>query len=77
MANKSNEAEMTEYNQPTEQLDTIDRLNNQLEQVQALHEEALRDLQEHEAKLLDRTAYHARRKLITEAHEEASNSLIN
>lgn len=47
---------MTEqqYNQPI-QLDAIDRLNNQLEQVQALHEEALRDLQEHEAKLLDRT----------------------
>jgi len=69
---------MTEqqYNQPI-QLDAIDRLNNQLEQVQVLHEEALRDLQEHEAKLLDRTAYHARRKLITEAHEEASNSLIN
>ena len=68
---------MTEqqYNQPI-QLDAIDRLNNQLEQVQVLHEEALRDLQEHEAKLLDRTAYHARRKLITEAHEEASNTIL-
>ena len=68
---------MTEqqYNQPI-QLDAIDRLNNQLEQVQVLHEEALRDLQEHEAKLLDRTAYHARRKLITEEHEEASNTCL-
>lgn len=67
---------MTEYNKPTEQLDTIDRLNYQLEQVQALHEQALRDLQENEGKLLDRTAYHARRKLITEAHEEASKEII-
>ena len=68
---------MTEqqYNQPI-QLDAIDRLNNQLEQVQVLHEEALRDLQEHEAKLLDRTAYHARRKLLTEAHEQASNAIL-
>lgn len=67
---------MTEYNKPTEQLDTIDRLNYQLEAVQALHAEALRDLQENEGKLIDRTAYHARRKLITEAHEEASNTIL-
>ena len=61
---------MTEqYNQPTEQLDTIDRLNYQLEGVQALDAEALRDLQEKEGKHLDRTAYRARRKLITGAHE--------
>jgi hypothetical protein len=68
---------MTEqqYNQPI-QLDAIDRLNNQLEQVQVLHEEALRDLQENEGKLIDRTAYHARRKLLTEAHEEASNAIL-
>ena len=68
---------MTEqYNQPTEQLDTIGRLNYQLEAVQALHAEALRDLQENEGKLIDRTAYHARRKLLTEAHEEASNAIL-
>jgi len=66
---------MTEYNKPTEQLDTIDRLNYQLEAVQALHAEALRDLQENEGKLIDRTAYHARRKLLTEAHEEASRKI--
>ena len=68
---------MTEqYNQPTEQLDTIGRLNYQLEAVQALHAEALRDLQENEGKLIDRTAYHARRKLLTEAHEQASNAIL-
>ena len=68
---------MTEqYNKPTEQLDTIDRLNYQLEAVQALHAEALRDLQENEGKLIDRTAYHARHKLLTEAHEEASNAIL-
>lgn len=67
---------MTEqYNQPTEQLDTIGRLNYQLEAVQALHAEALRDLQENEGKLIDRTAYHARHKLLTEAHEEASKRI--
>ena len=37
---------MTEYNQPTEQLDTIDQLNFQLEAVQKLHAESLRELQE-------------------------------
>jgi len=67
---------MTEYNKPTEQLDTIDRLNYQLEAVQALHAEALRDLQENEGKLIDRTAYHARHKLLTEAHAEASNAIL-
>jgi len=67
---------MTEYNKPTEQLDTIGRLNYQLEAVQALHAEALRDLQENEGKLIDRTAYHARHKLLTEAHEEASNAIL-
>jgi len=68
---------MTEqqYNQPI-QLDAIDRLNYQLEAVQCLHAEALRDLQENEGKLIDRTAYHARHKLLTEAHAEASNAIL-
>lgn len=63
---------MTEYNQPTEQLDTIDQLNFQLEAVQKLHAESLRELQETEGKLLDKSAYRAKRQAITEAHEQAS-----
>lgn len=63
---------MTEYNQPTEQLDTIDQLNFQLEVVQKLHAESLRELQETEGKLLDKSAYRAKRQAITEAHEQAS-----
>ena len=63
---------MTEYNQPTEQLDTIDKLNYQLEVVQKLHAESLRELQETEGKLLDKSAYRAKRQAITEAHEQAS-----
>ena len=63
---------MTEYNQPTEQLDTIDKLSYQLEVVQKLHAESLRELQETEGKLLDKSAYRAKRQAITEAHEQAS-----
>ena len=63
---------MTEYNQPTEQLDTIDKLSYQLEVVQKLHAESLRELQENEGKLLDKSAYRAKRQAITEAHEQAS-----
>lgn len=60
----------------TEQFDDIDRLNYQLEQVQKLHAESLRELQETEGKLLDKSAYLAKRKVITEAHEEASKEII-
>ena len=63
---------MTEYNQPTEQLDTIDKLNYQLEVVQKLHADSLRELQENEGKLLDKSDYRAKRQAITEAHEQAS-----
>jgi len=63
---------MTEYNQPTEQLDTIDKLSYQLEVVQKLHADSLRELQETEGKLLDKSAYRAKRQAITEAHEQAS-----
>jgi hypothetical protein len=63
---------MTEqYNQPTD-FDEIDKLNYQLEAVQKLHAESLRELQENEGKLLDKSAYRAKRQAITEAHEQAS-----
>ena len=63
---------MTEqYNQPTD-LDEIDKLNYQLEVVQKLHADSLRELQETEGKLLDKSAYRAKRQAITEAHEQAS-----
>ena len=63
---------MTEqYNQPTD-FDEIDKLNYQLEAVQKLHAESLRELQENEGKLLDKSAYRAKRQAITEAHEKAS-----
>lgn len=60
----------------TEQYDEIDRLNYQLEFVQKMHADNLRELQENEGKLLDKSAYSARRKLITEAHEQASNAIL-
>ena len=63
---------MTEYNQPTERFDEIDKLNYQLEVVQKLHADSLRELQETEGKLLDKSAYRAKRQAITEAHEQAS-----
>lgn len=60
----------------TEQFDDIDKLHVQLEYVQRLHGEALQELQTVEGKLLDKSAYNARRKLITEAHEEASREIL-
>ena len=65
---------MTEqrYNQPTSELDEIDKLHVQLEVVQRLHADALRELQETDGKLLDKSAYRAKRQAVTEAHEEAS-----
>ena len=67
---------MTEqrYNQPVE-CDEIDKLNYQLEAVQKMHADSLRELQENEGKLLDKSAYNAKRALITEAHEEASKRI--
>jgi len=67
---------MTEqkYNVPDD-LDELDRLNYSLSFVQKMHADSLRELQETEGKLLDKSAYHARRKLITEAHEEASKRI--
>lgn len=64
---------MTEqrYNQPVER-DEIDKLNYQLEVVQKLHADSLRELQENEGKLLDKSDYLAKRKAVTEAHEQAS-----
>ena len=59
----------------TDQIDDIDKLNFQLEQVQKLHADSLRELQETEGKLLDKSVYNFRRKLITEAHEEASRKI--
>jgi len=59
----------------TDQIDDIDKLSYQLEQVQKLHADSLRELQETEGKLLDKSAYNFRRKLITEAHEEASRKI--
>lgn len=64
---------MTEqYNQPTERFDEIDKLNYQLEVVQRLHADALRELQETDGKLLDKSAYRAKRQAVTKAHEDAS-----
>jgi len=60
----------------SEQFDAIDRLNYQLEVVQKLHADSLRELQENEGKLLDKSAYNARRALLTEAHEQASQNII-
>jgi len=59
------------YNQPAE-LDEIDKLNVQLEVVQRLHADSLRELQETDGKLLDKSGYLAKRKAVTEAHESAS-----
>ena len=67
---------MTEYNQPTDHLDDIDKLSYQLEVVQKLHADSLRELQENEGKLLDKSAYRAKRQAITEAHEQASKKLV-
>lgn len=65
---------MTEqrYNQPTSELDEIDKLHVQLEAVQKMHADSLRELQENEGKLLDKSDYLAKRKAVTEAHEQAS-----
>ena len=60
----------------TEQYDDIDKLSFQLEQVQKMHADSLRLLQETEGKLLDKTAYNQKRKVITEAHEQASRRII-
>lgn len=57
------------------QFDEVDRLQAQLEYVQALHAQSLQDLQQNEGKLLDRTAYNTRRKVLTEAHEQASKEI--
>ena len=46
-----------QYNQPTQDFDEIDKLSHQLEVVQKLHAESLRELQETEGKLLDITCF--------------------
>jgi len=61
-----------QYNQPTQDFDEIDKLSYQLEVVQKLHADSLRELQENEGKLLDKSDYLAKRKAVTEAHEQAS-----
>ena len=61
----------------TEQHDEIDKLNDALDHVQKMHGQALRELQENEGKLLDKSVYQAKRKLITEAHEQASKKLVD
>ena len=60
----------------TDQYDDIDKLSFQLEQVQKMHADSLRLLQDTEGKLLDKTAYNQKRKVITEAHEQASKRII-
>ena len=60
-----------QYNQPID-FDEIDKLHVQLEVVQKLHADSLRELQENEGKLLDKSDYLAKRKAVTEAHEQAS-----
>ena len=56
----------------TEQRDEIDQLRDALDHVQKMHADSLRALQENEGKLLDKSAYRAKRQAITEAHEKAS-----
>ena len=72
---------MTEqrYNQPVER-DEIDNLHYQLELVQKLHADSLRELQEKEGGRLsreDKEAYRAKRVAVTEAHEQASKKLVD
>lgn len=67
---------MTDQVDRSEYFDDVDRLSAQLEYVQTLHGQALRDLQESEGKLLDKSTYNAKRKVLTEAHQEASQTLI-
>ena len=61
----------------TEQRDEIEQLQDALDHVQKMHADSLRELQENEGKLLDKSAYNAKRKLITEAHEQASKKLVD
>jgi hypothetical protein len=61
----------------TEQYDEIDQLRDALDHVQKMHADSLRELQANEGKLLDKSAYNAKRELITEAHEEASKRLVD
>ena len=56
--------------------DEIDQLHDALDHVQKMHADSLRELQENEGKLLDKSVYQAKRKLITEAHEQASKKLV-
>ena len=60
----------------TDQYDEIDQLRDALDRVQKMHADSLRELQENEGKLLDKSVYQAKRKLITEAHEQASKKLV-
>jgi len=61
----------------TDQRDEIDQLHDALDHVQKMHADSLRELQETEGKLLDKSVYQAKRKLITEAHEQASKRLVD
>lgn len=56
--------------------DEIDQLRDALDRVQKMHADSLRELQENEGKLLDKSVYQAKRKMITEAHEQASKKLV-
>ena len=56
--------------------DDVDKLKAQLEYVQTLHAQSLQELQQNEGKLLDKRTYNAKRKMLTEAHESASQTLI-
>lgn len=63
---------MTEQGDHLEYFDEVDRLNVQLEHIQTLHAQSLQELQQNEGRLLDKSAYNTKRKVLTEAHEEAS-----
>ena len=67
--------EQTKYNVPDD-FDEIDRLNYSLEFVQKSHADSLRELQANEGQLLDKTLFREKRKAIAEAHEQASNAIL-
>jgi hypothetical protein len=65
-----------EQSEQSEHFDDIDKLSARAEYVQTLHAKALQELQANEGQLLDKTAYHAKRKLLTDAHSEATKVLL-
>jgi len=66
---------MTEQNQEPTRFDELDKLTQMLEQTQVRHAQELNKLQQEYKDLVDRSEYKAKKREITELHEQISKTL--